>query len=86
MVDYGFMEWKPINTVPFDRDVEIAVADSKGLQAVTCPCRLTARGWIAAESKRPLYWVRPTHWREWPPDQKSPELENSVALSLPTLF
>jgi hypothetical protein len=57
--DYAFMEWKPINTVPLDRDVEIAIIDSKGVHVVACPCRLTHHGWIAADSKRRLYRVRP---------------------------
>jgi hypothetical protein len=58
------MQWQPINTVPHDRDVEIAVTDSQGCHVVTCQCRLTERGWIAAESKKRLYWIRPTHWRD----------------------
>ena len=53
------MEWKPINTVPLDRDVEIAIIDSKDVHVVACPCRLTHHGWIVAESKKRLYWVRP---------------------------
>src|SRR5215472_14274281 len=63
-LDYYFMQWQPINTVPLNRDVEIAVSDSQGSCVVACPCRLTKRGWIAAESKKRLYWVRPTHWRD----------------------
>jgi len=70
------MEWEPIDTVPLGRDVEIAVADSAGVLPVACPC-LTERGWIAAESKRRLYWVRPTHWRDLSP--KSDEPEHGVA-------
>jgi hypothetical protein len=67
------MQWQPINTVPLDRDVEIAVADSQGSCVVACPCRLTERGWIAAESKRRLYWVRPTHWRDLSAKEKTSE-------------
>ncbi len=58
------MKWEPIDTVPLGRDVEIAVADSTGVQVIACPCRLTEQGWIATSSKRRLYWVRPTHWRD----------------------
>jgi hypothetical protein len=65
------MQWQPINTVPLD--VEIAVADSQGSCVVACPCRLTERGWIAAESKRRLYWVRPTHWRDLSAKEKTSE-------------
>ena len=73
----NFMEWKPINTVPLDRDVEIAIIDSKDVHVVACPCRLTHHGWIVAESKKRLYWVRPTHWRDL-----SPEPEHHVAALL----
>ena len=38
------MEWKPINTVPLDRDVEIAIIDSKDVHVVACPCHLTHHG------------------------------------------
>jgi hypothetical protein len=69
----AIMEWKPICTVPRDRDVEIAVTDSTGMHALACPCRLTERGWIAAQSKKRFYWVRPTHWREWAPNDRNEE-------------
>ena len=75
-VDYGDHGMTPINAVPFDRDVEIAVADSKGMHTIACPCCLTERGWIAAGSNRRLCWVRPTHWRE---------LERSAAFPLAAL-
>jgi hypothetical protein len=29
------MEWNPINTVPLDRDVEIAIIDGKDVHVVT---------------------------------------------------
>jgi hypothetical protein len=71
------MEWKPINTVPLDRGVEIAIIDSKEVHVVACPCRLTHHGWIAADSKRRLYWVRPTHWRDLS-SEKPPEPEQTL--------
>jgi hypothetical protein len=40
----AIMEWKPINTVPLERDVEIGATDSTGMHAVACPCRLTEPG------------------------------------------
>jgi hypothetical protein len=67
------MEWKPITTAPPDRDVEIAIIDGNDMHAVACPCRLTERGWVAARSKKRFYWVRPTHWRDLSPNEKSPE-------------
>jgi hypothetical protein len=85
----AIMEWKPINTVPLERDVEIAATDSTGMHAVACPCRLTERGWIAAESKRRLYWVRPTHWRDLSrnePNENLPEAERGSASPVAPLF
>lgn len=75
------MEWEPISTAPLDRDVEIAVTDSTGIHAVACLCRLTDHGWIAANSKRRLYWVRPTHWRDLLPNEKPPEPERLMPLA-----
>jgi hypothetical protein len=60
------MEWKPILTAPFDRDVELAVIQGKGeTHALTFPCRrMVVGGWVNAGTKK-LIDVRPTHWREW---------------------
>jgi hypothetical protein len=83
------MEWKPINTVPLERDVEIGATDGAGMHTVACPCRLTERGWIAAESKRRLYWVRPTHWRDLSrnePNENSPEAKRGSASLVAPLF
>jgi len=33
------MDWKPIETAPFDRDVELAVIDGGGVHALTFACR-----------------------------------------------
>ncbi len=80
------MDWKLINTAPSDRDVEIAVTDSTGTHAMACPCRLTENGWIAANSKRRLSWVRPTHWRDLSPSEEAPEPERGVAFPVAPLF
>jgi hypothetical protein len=80
------MDWQPINTAPLNRNVEIAISDGTGVHAVACACRLTERGWIAAESKRAFYWVRPTHWRDWPATEKSIETEQRAAFPLAPLF
>jgi hypothetical protein len=59
------MDWKPIVSAPWDRDVEIAVIDLNGeVHAQASPCRRTFDGWLSAETKK---WVdvRPTHWRDW---------------------
>jgi hypothetical protein len=40
------MEWKPISTAPFDRDLELAVIDTDGPHALVFPCRRTLGGWL----------------------------------------
>jgi hypothetical protein len=58
------MEWKPIASAPFDRDLELAVIDYDGPQGLVFPCRRLLDGWINAETRMRID-VRPTHWREW---------------------
>ena len=58
------MEWQPISTAPFDRDLELAVIDYDGAHALAFPCRRILRSWINAETKERID-VRPTHWRGW---------------------
>jgi len=64
-VDEFIMDWKPIDTAPFDRDVELAVINVAGKHALTFPCRRTIGGWVNAVTKKQLYFVLPTHWRVW---------------------
>ena len=62
----SIMEWKPIDTAPFDRDLELAVIDSRGTRLVAFACRrLTDDGWLDVETNKPVYYIRPTHWRDW---------------------
>ncbi len=66
------MEWKLIDTAPFDRDVELAVIDSEGVHALAFPCRrVTAGGWIDVETNKRIYYIRPTHWRDWSLSKRS---------------
>jgi hypothetical protein len=59
------MEWEPISTAPFDRDLELAVFDKTGTaQALVFPCRRILSGWIDSATKKRIE-VNPTHWREW---------------------
>jgi hypothetical protein len=58
------MEWKPITSAPFDRDLEVAVIDYDGTHAVVFACRRMLHGWIKAATRQPIE-LRPTHWREW---------------------
>lgn len=70
------MDWKPIETAPFDRDVELAVIDGSGVHALTFACRRLFGGWMNAESKKRVYYLSPTHWRD-----RSLELSVSAARS-----
>ena len=56
--------WLPIDTAPFDRDLELAVVDKDEHHALVFPCRRVPGGWMSAEFKKHID-VRPTHWREW---------------------
>lgn len=59
------MEWRPISTAPFDRDLRLAVIDQGGATyALVFPCRRVLGGWIKSETKMRLE-VDPTHWQEW---------------------
>jgi hypothetical protein len=61
---FDFMEWKPIFTAPFDRELELAVIDRDGPHALAFACRRADSGWIDAKT-RLVIEVNPTHWREW---------------------
>jgi hypothetical protein len=58
------MEWNPVLTAPFDRDLELAVIDREGPHALVFSCRRILGGWIKSETKQRIE-VQPTHWREW---------------------
>lgn len=58
------MDWKAIDTAPFDRDVELAVIDAAGVHALAFPCRRVFGGWVNAQTKKRLYYLLPSHWRD----------------------
>jgi hypothetical protein len=60
-----------IHTVPLDREVELAVIDDDGTHVLAFPCRRVIAGWIDAETDRRLYYIRPTHWRDWPASERA---------------
>jgi hypothetical protein len=68
-VDDATMEWNLIDTAPFDCDLELAVIDGEGAHALSFPCRHIEGGWIDVENKKRVYYIRPTHWRDWSPDK-----------------
>jgi hypothetical protein len=62
--DNSIIEWQPVATAPFDRDLELAVINYDGRHALVFPCRRILGGWKNAETHKPVI-VYPTHWREW---------------------
>jgi hypothetical protein len=40
------MDWEPISTAPFARDLQLAVIDAGGIHMLVFPCRRVLRGWI----------------------------------------
>jgi hypothetical protein len=62
--DHFRMEWNPVASAPFDRDLELAVIDYDGPHGLVFPCRRILDGWLNAETTMRID-VRPTHWREW---------------------
>jgi hypothetical protein len=77
------MNWSPISSAPFDRDLELAVIDHTGTHALLFPClRSGHSGWINARTKRRVE-VDPTHWREWT-EAAGPSLPSEVSGGSPT--
>jgi hypothetical protein len=58
------MDWKAIDTAPFDRDVELAVIDAAGVHELAFPCRRVFGGWVNAQTKKRLYYLLSAHWRD----------------------
>lgn len=58
------MDWQPISTAPFDRDLEVAVINYHGTHALAFSVRRILGSWINAETKKRIE-VHPTHWRGW---------------------
>jgi hypothetical protein len=58
------VEWRPISSAPFDRELELAVIGYDGTHALVFPCRRIAGGWVDVGTKKRVE-VQPTHWREW---------------------
>ena len=56
--------WQPIQTAPFDQDLELAVVEGSEAHRLAVRTRRTAHGWISAATGRQID-VNPTHWRHW---------------------
>jgi hypothetical protein len=60
------VDWQPIFTAPFDRDLELAVIDREEPHALAFSCLRIFGGWINAETKQKLNTrLHPSHWRDW---------------------
>jgi len=55
--------WKPIDTAPTDKDVELQASDNFGPYTLTFPCRRRDGSWVNSRSLGAIE-VQPTHWRE----------------------
>jgi len=64
LADHATMEWQPIESAPFDRDLEVAVLEGADIHRLVLPCRRVLRGWVNAKTASTLT-IHPTHWREW---------------------
>lgn len=62
--DSELMEWQPVSTAPFERDLELAVIAADGVHVLVFACRRVSDGWINAATRKQSE-VYPTHWREW---------------------
>jgi len=61
----AMLDWRPIATAPFDRELQLSVIEEGGVYALAFPCRRREDGWIHARTGK-LVFVEPTHWRFWP--------------------
>jgi hypothetical protein len=43
------MDWQPITTAPFDRDLELAFIDAAGIHTLVFPCRRLLHSWVSSE-------------------------------------
>jgi hypothetical protein len=77
------MDWQPIATAPFDRDLELATIDATGSYALAFACRRLLRGWVNARTRTTVN-IYPTHWREWgrtierPPSREQQERATTI--------
>jgi hypothetical protein len=53
-----------MSMVPVQHDVEVQVCDGFGTYALRFPCRLTADGWINADTAKALT-IEPIGWRDY---------------------
>ena len=56
--------WQPTSTAPYHQDLELAVFDRGGMNALVFPSRRTLIGWVKSGTREPVE-ISPTHWRPW---------------------
>jgi hypothetical protein len=56
--------WQPASTAPYNQDLELAVFDRDGMNALVFPCRRTLVGWVKSGTREHVE-ISPTHWRPW---------------------
>jgi hypothetical protein len=58
------LDWQPISSAPFDRDLQLSVIEKEEVYALIFPCRRTQTGWVNAKTGK-LVFVEATNWRMW---------------------
>ncbi|TGQ64734.1 hypothetical protein EN829_028835 [Mesorhizobium sp. M00.F.Ca.ET.186.01.1.1] len=69
--------WKPIQSAPFSRDLELAVFDEDGEHALVFACRRVNDGWKNTASGARVD-IRPTHWRDWGEEKAEARIRNPL--------
>lgn len=59
--DRRVMDWQPIDTAPFGRDVYLSVIEGDKIYPLVFLCRRTESGWLHALTGKPVR-INPTHW------------------------
>jgi hypothetical protein len=62
MKDHGIRGWQPVETAPFDRELQLSVIEGE-VHSLVFPCRRTVRGWVSRSGR--VIEISPTHWRDW---------------------
>jgi hypothetical protein len=58
------LDWQPIASATFDRDIQVSVIEKGEVHALVVPCQRTQSEWLHASTRQQLF-IDPTHWREW---------------------
>jgi len=62
---FRLQHWHPISTAPYNRDIELRVAEGTAISTLEFPCRQTNAGdWINSDFGTPIK-IRPVEWRAW---------------------